>query len=177
MVVASLAATRRTKFSTSRMGGDSAITSRFCGAACSVMSLMVATTPESWPSSSNIWVVRITTRRSMPFSMCRRTVECGAPDAWFSPTNMPQPGSQTEQLKISWQCRPSISSDDMPNSFSADRLTPVMRKSGSYKTKASESWSNTDSKTLVFCQPGVSLDIWVLEPQYSKGVFGGIGPR
>ena len=146
--MASLAATRRTKFSTSRMGADSAITSRFCGAASSVMSLMVATTPESCPSSSNIWVVRITTSRSMPLSVCRRTVEWGAAGVWFRPTSTPHPGSQTEHLKISWQCFPSISSEVMPKSFSAARLTPVMRNSGSYKTSASESWSNTDSKTL-----------------------------
>ena len=54
---------------------------------------------------------------------------------------------------------PSISSLDMPKSFSAARLTPVMQNSGSYRTSASESWSNTDSRTLVLCQPGVSLDM------------------
>ena len=131
MVVASLAATRRTKFSTSRMLAESAITSRFCGAASSVTSLMVATTPLNWPSPSNIWVVRITTRRSMPLAVCRRTVEWGAAGCWFSPTSTPQPGSHSEHLKTSWQCLPSISSEDMPKSFSADRFTPVMRNSGS----------------------------------------------
>ena len=158
-MVASLADTRRTKFIISRMQGDSAITSRFCGAASSVMSLMVATTPASSPSSSNIWLVRITTRRSMPLSVCRRTVQLGADWGWFRPTRTPQFGSHTEHWKISWQCLPSISSLDMPKSFSAARLTPVMRNSGSYRTRASESWSNTDSRTLVLCQPGVSLDI------------------
>ncbi len=120
---------------------------------------MVATTPVSWPPPSNICVVRITTSRSMPLSVCSRTVQCGAAGVWFRPTSTPHPGSHKEHLKTSWQCFPSISSEVMPKSFSADRLTPVMRNSGSYRTRASESWSNTDSKTLVFCQPGVSFDI------------------
>ena len=44
---------------------------------------------------------------------------------------------------------------------STDRSGPVMRYSGSYRTRASESWSNTDSSTLVLCQPGVILDIYL----------------
>ena len=66
----------------------------------------------------------------MPLSVCSRTVQCGAAGAWFSPTSTPHPGSHTEHLKTSWQCFPSISSEDMPKSFSAARLTPVMRNSG-----------------------------------------------
>ena len=72
---------------------------------------------------------------SLPGAPCRwsvrsRTVLCGDAGAWFSPTSIPQPGSHEEHWKISWQCLPSISSDAMPKSFSADRFTPVMRKSG-----------------------------------------------
>src|SRR5664280_988662 len=159
MVVASEADTRRTKFIISRIQGDSAITSRFWGAASSVTSLMVATTPASWPASSNIWLVRITTRRSIPLPVCSRTVELGAAGGWLRPTSTPQLGSHTEHWKTCWQYLPSISSLDMPNSFSAARFTPVMRYSGSYRTRASESWSNTDSSTLDLCQPGVSLDM------------------
>jgi len=106
----------------------------------------------------------------MPLPVCSRTVQLGAAGGWFNPTRTPHPGSHDEQWKTSWQCFPSISSADMPKSFSADRLTPVMRKSGSYRTSASESWSNTDSSTLVFCQPGVSLDIWV-DSNYTKDQF------
>jgi hypothetical protein len=76
-------------------------------------------------------LVRITTSRSIPLSVCSRTVVLGAEGAWFKPTSMPQLGSQTEHLKTSWQWRPSISSEVRPKSFSADRLTPVMRNSGS----------------------------------------------
>src|SRR4029078_7527867 len=88
-----------------------------------------------------------------------RTVELGAEGAWFKPTSTPHPGSQEEHLEMSWQCLPSISSEDMPKSFTAERFTPVMRNSGSYRTSASESWSKTDSNTAVLCQPGVSFDI------------------
>ena len=67
----------------------------------------------------------------MPLVVCRRTVVLGDAGAWFSPTSTPQPGSHSEQSKISWQCFPSISSEDMPKSFSAERFTPVIRNSGS----------------------------------------------
>ena len=87
---------------------------------------MVATTPLSWPSSSNICVVRITTSRSHAVVGVQPDRAVGRGGAWFSPTSTPQPGSQQSHLKISWQCFPSISSADMPKSFSADRLTPVM---------------------------------------------------
>ena len=63
------------------------------------MSLMVATTPVSWPSSSSIWLVRITTRRSMPLSVCRRTVALGADGCWFKPTRTPQFGLAHGALK------------------------------------------------------------------------------
>ena len=75
------------------------MTSRFCGAASSVMSLMVATTPVSWPPPSNIWVVRITTSRSMPLPVCSRTVQLGAEGVWFRPTRTPHPGSHKEHLE------------------------------------------------------------------------------
>jgi hypothetical protein len=52
IVVASLTATRRTKFRTSRMARDSATISRFCGSASSVISVMVATMPCASPSAS-----------------------------------------------------------------------------------------------------------------------------
>src|ERR1019366_1169055 len=85
--------------------------------------------------------------------------ELGDVGGWFRPINTPQLGSHTEHWKTCWQCLPSISSLDMPKSFSAARFTPVMRNSGSYRTRASDNWSKTDSRTLVLCQPGVSLDI------------------
>ncbi len=171
MVVASLAATRRTKFITSRMQGDSAMTSRFCGRGLLGDVLDGGDhAGQACPSSSNIWLVRITTSRSMPLSVCRRTVVLACRQGLVQThQHAAVRVRKREHWKISWQCFPSISSLDMPKSFSAARFTPVMRNSGSYRTRASESWSNTDSRTLVLCQPGVSLDICLkLESDYSK---------
>ena len=50
-VLASLEATRRTKFSTSRIDWLSAMISRLRGSISSVMSLTVTTAPPTWPSS------------------------------------------------------------------------------------------------------------------------------
>ena len=106
------------------MERDSAMTSRFCGAASSVMSLMVATTPSSWPSSSNIWVVRITTSRSMPVIGVHADGRLGRRGGWFRPTSTPQPGSHRAQRKTSWQCLPTISSDGHPEELFGGAVHP-----------------------------------------------------
>src|SRR5581483_5750013 len=74
----------------------------------------------------------------------------------------------TGTKKISRQLFPSISSEDMPKSFSAAVLTPVMRESGSYRTRASVSWLKTDSKMLVLHESGANFDIACFTPRIYK---------
>ena len=107
MVVASLAATRRTKFMTSRISGG------FADDFALLRGRLFGDVLDGGDHAGELAVV-VEHLVGAHHHQALHAVVGVQPDgacwarkrAWSRPTSTPHPGSQTEQLKISWQCFP-----------------------------------------------------------------------